>query len=631
MRTNPLLNVSPRFSVRVGTAFIIRKSLGLWQRVYLPWSTAPSVNSLRNIALVSLGAWVPFSLGRRDKTVSISAHYDEPEAVGIVVSKSKLVSLCIGILLGLSFTAQADTYTTGPKQTLVIRLQFPDWQTGVLSYDTAVTNMGLVNTKFQEMSYGQTSLVVTVSTNLYTLPQSYTYYNSLGSQKARDALRNDACLLASNDYPVGADGTPGSYDRVVLCFPRPTSGFSAFQGVSSFMGQFAYMNGQYDCGILIHEMGHCYGLQHSGLWQVSDNNAISPNGTFKEYGDPYSNMGGNYLHTLTPQDFTVKQKVDLGWIIDPEAPIITSSGTYRIFRYDTLTANPLPPAIYAIRVPSSYPFSIYGNPVGYYWIQVRRAYSPSSGYYNLLYNTAYITLDVNNTGYTVLLDCTTPGNSLADAGLGVGYSLDDSNVTITPVSSTSDYMDVEVTFHPTPAPTPTPTPIATPTPTPAPTPTPTPTPTPIATPTPTPTATPMPTPTPTPTADLSVTVTDGKTTAVPGATNTYTIVVGNSSGSSKATGAVINDSFPVVFTGVTYSASQTGGASGFSASGSGNINDKVTLPAGSTITYRATGTISTSATGTLSNTATVTLPSSMTDPNLANNTATDSDRLKRPR
>jgi len=127
-------------------------------------------------------------------------------------------------------------------------------------------------------------------------------------------------------------------------------------------------------------------------------------------------------------------------------------------------------------------------------------------------------------------------------------------------------------------------------------------------------------------ADLKVTVTDGKTSAVPGTQDIYTIVVTNV-GPSKVTGAVIHDTFPGNFTGVTYTATQSGGASGFSASGSGNINNTVTMPPASTITYKATGTISASATQSISDTATVTAPSGVTDPNTANNSATDTDTL----
>lgn len=127
-------------------------------------------------------------------------------------------------------------------------------------------------------------------------------------------------------------------------------------------------------------------------------------------------------------------------------------------------------------------------------------------------------------------------------------------------------------------------------------------------------------------ADLKVTVTDGRTSALPGSSNTYTIVVTNV-GPSKVIGAVVHDVFPGIFTGVTYSASQSGGAAGFTASGSGNINNTVTMPPASTITYKATGTISASATGSISDTATVGVPTGVTDPNLGNNGATDTDML----
>jgi uncharacterized repeat protein (TIGR01451 family) len=127
-------------------------------------------------------------------------------------------------------------------------------------------------------------------------------------------------------------------------------------------------------------------------------------------------------------------------------------------------------------------------------------------------------------------------------------------------------------------------------------------------------------------ADLKVTVTDGKTSALPGSKDTYTIVVTNA-GPSKVSGVVIRDTFPSTFTGVTYTATQSGGASGFSASGNGNISNTVTMPAGSKITYKATGTISPSATQSISNTATVAAPTGVTDPNTANNSATDTDTL----
>src|SRR5205823_13939459 len=124
-------------------------------------------------------------------------------------------------------------------------------------------------------------------------------------------------------------------------------------------------------------------------------------------------------------------------------------------------------------------------------------------------------------------------------------------------------------------------------------------------------------PAPTP-ADLKVTVNDSKTSVAAGAQDTYSIKVTNV-GPSNVSEATVTDIFPAIFTRVTFTATQSGGASGFEATGIGNINDTVTMAAGSVITYKASGKVSSSATGTLSNTATVTAASDVPDPNTANN------------
>lgn len=129
-----------------------------------------------------------------------------------------------------------------------------------------------------------------------------------------------------------------------------------------------------------------------------------------------------------------------------------------------------------------------------------------------------------------------------------------------------------------------------------------------------------------PTADLQITLSDGKKAVVAGSNDTYTVVASNS-GPGDVAGATVRDAFPAALTGVSFTATQTGGASGFSASGNGNITDTVTIPAGSSITYKATGKLSSAATGTISNTASATAPSGVTDSNLANNTATDTDAI----
>src|ERR1022692_1113675 len=129
-----------------------------------------------------------------------------------------------------------------------------------------------------------------------------------------------------------------------------------------------------------------------------------------------------------------------------------------------------------------------------------------------------------------------------------------------------------------------------------------------------------------PQADLAISKTDGVTSVNAGGTTTYTIVVSNN-GPSNVTDATVTDVLPAAITSDTFTAVGGGGASGFTASGGGNINDTVNLPTGGTITYTLQANIASNATGNLVNTATVTAPSGVTDPNVSNNSATDIDSI----
>ena len=128
----------------------------------------------------------------------------------------------------------------------------------------------------------------------------------------------------------------------------------------------------------------------------------------------------------------------------------------------------------------------------------------------------------------------------------------------------------------------------------------------------------------TPQADVAITKTDGVTSATPGGSVTYTITASNA-GPSNAPGATVADTFPAALT-ATWTCVGAGGGT-CTASGSGNVNDTVNLPAGGSVTYTVLATISASATGTLSNTATVAGPGGVTDPTPGNNSATDTDTL----
>jgi uncharacterized repeat protein (TIGR01451 family) len=122
--------------------------------------------------------------------------------------------------------------------------------------------------------------------------------------------------------------------------------------------------------------------------------------------------------------------------------------------------------------------------------------------------------------------------------------------------------------------------------------------------------------------DVSVTMTDGLTAAAPDQAITYTIVASNG-GPNPVSGAIVSDPVPAFLLSPGWTCVAGGGAS-CSASGSGAISDTVNLPVGGTATYKLSAVLSHTPPG-LSNTATVSLPAGYTDPNPANNSATDTD------
>ena len=129
-------------------------------------------------------------------------------------------------------------------------------------------------------------------------------------------------------------------------------------------------------------------------------------------------------------------------------------------------------------------------------------------------------------------------------------------------------------------------------------------------------------------ADLEITKTDNSTIVLAGDTLIYTIIVSNLGPVTSRKTTVI-DSFPDEFTSVEWTAAGVGGASGFDPSGTGNIIDTlIFLPKGASVTYTAFAAVdpATENNTMLSNTASV-MDSVATDPNLANNSATDDNTV----
>ena len=339
-------------------------------------------------------------------------------------------------------------WTTGTKQVLVLRVDFSDLPgdpnnlgqpgpviTAQVARDWMTNNVAPF---YRDMSYGKTTMVPTVSTKLYRLPQTATSYATSGNYSQ---LHLDARLAAAADYNVA------NYDRIVVVFSsladRPDISIRipgsqiTFAGIADIGGTNVGINGS--LGSVAHELGHTYGLLHSNSWNVTDGDPISSLGTSFEYGDPFDAMGRPPTFPMfdPAYHFNPAHKNRLGWIDDSQIQTVTISGTYRVNRFDHASAT------------GTVALKIAKDSTRNYWIAIRRSISSKSWLHG-----AYIFWSYNSFRATDLLDMNTPGSSMDDAALGLGQSFSDvaSGVSIRVLTdggtTPGEYADIQVTFGP---------------------------------------------------------------------------------------------------------------------------------------------------------------------------------------
>lgn len=317
--------------------------------------------------------------------------------------------------------AATQTWTTGSKNLLVIRVDFSDLPGAPQGYSPEfIQNLNdtQISPFYQRSSYGATSLTTAVTTLVYRMPNpssSYTW----------DPYKLDADAEAA----AAADYNVGSYDRICIFSAYINNGYAG-QGEGG--GKF-WIYGYYNFGVVTHELGHTYGLPHANLWQVTDANPISASGHYGG-GDAYDAMGSNANQPGV--DFNPWFKNQLGWIADNQVQTVTTAGTYRINSFDNAGAS----GILALKIVKDSTHN--------YWIAARRSFTNNAS----MSNGAYMMWGFNYNTDSYLLDMTTPGTNDQDAALAVGASFvdQDANITIKPVAeggiAPNQYLDVEVTM-----------------------------------------------------------------------------------------------------------------------------------------------------------------------------------------
>ncbi len=353
-----------------------------------------------------------------------------------------------GQALGSGLPKPSQAWTHGTKKLLVIRVDFSDLPGVPKNLDNSLVQENYVNSVingssgvrkfFQNNSFGKTDILMapTVAgdspdiTQVLRMPSTASNYAVTG---------NTAILYIDARAAATAFGyNLNNYGLVVVAtsyLGDLTGSRMNYGGLAELMGVNSHINGQFDIGTLNHELGHNYGLAHANLWKVNDGNPISSNGTVEEYGDPFDTMG---LDLAFSHHFGALMKARLHWLTDNSINYIGSSGTYRVYRFDSATANlALPRAL-----------RIFRDPTWNYWINYRRETS-----YALADNGAIVIKGEDEDQRSALLDLKTPGLNVYDSPLALNRTFIDpvAGVTIKPIgqggSGADEWLDIEVTIQ----------------------------------------------------------------------------------------------------------------------------------------------------------------------------------------
>lgn len=253
--------------------------------------------------------------------------------------------------------------TTGDVSLLYIRVRYPEEDPDPVPFEEASRDLTNATALLNSLSYGRCRLHWTI-TPLFTLPKSRDEY---AAGDAFNGLLNDARTLAKAQ---GFDYTEYHLDAV-----RHT-GIQGLTSGSANLGSRGLQLSASGWFLLLHEMGHNFGLYHANFWDtkgsdlpvgspplpsdykelpdpftfpVHPNSALGqPNltgpGQSIEYGDPWDFMGSGGDH------FSMPHRVRLGWVDDENVAHVLQSSSIRLYAAEV--PHQMAGHTYALRIPA---------------------------------------------------------------------------------------------------------------------------------------------------------------------------------------------------------------------------------------------------------------------------------------
>ncbi|MGV6808242.1 MAG: PKD domain-containing protein, partial [bacterium] len=332
----------------------------------------------------------------------------------------------------IKLLALPSDWTTSVKKVLLIRVKPSDATEPAITQTALETALNNSSVLIAKLSQNKTSLSSTVSAQDFTLSETAAYY----AANDADVILDEAKQLFSAANP-NVDLT--TYDVVGVHIggkklPKPDV---TWAGLASVGGSNYWLNNTVSLGVVTHEFGHIYGLSHANFWDTNNNSVIG-SGSSEEYGDIYDIMGSGGA----PEGYFHPQALEkIQWLTANDWIDVTTSGTYRVHRFDDENAS----GLRGLRISRN------NGADGYYWLGHRQNYDNNA----TLENGAYLIWQQPNKTQGWLLD-TTPGSfannkeDKQDAGVKIGQTYSDSaaDIHITTLAkggtAPNEWLDIQV-------------------------------------------------------------------------------------------------------------------------------------------------------------------------------------------
>jgi len=309
-----------------------------------------------------------------------------------------------------------------------MRLIFPDDTNEPISFDGATALLMDVSRWYWEKSYGALNLTFDVTPVLQMpLPKSSYPFRGMAQLMADARAVAQQWGFNLNDYHLD----------IARFAPVPGWDF----GGSALVGGKGLWLQSSSLSIVIHELGHNFGLEHANSWAAGADSVIGP-GENEEYANPFDIMGQT-VGNPDPLHFNAIWLDRLNWLDSSLIATVTTSGVYRLHAFDVATLVP----------GTSYALKIQKDQTRQYWAEFRQKFVNNPWTENgIILNWP----PWQNSYLGTHLPDTTPGSpagnaSKDDSPLTLGRTLSDqeAGIHITPLAVNSNGNDrsIDVQVH----------------------------------------------------------------------------------------------------------------------------------------------------------------------------------------